>query len=280
MKKNTFIAAPFHLGANNEGIKEGYTKYKDDIHCEYILDVSRFKKDFSDRKLKNLEAVIEMTNKLSGETFKIAKNGDIPITIGGDHSIALGSISGVSKYFDNLGVIWVDAHGDMNTDETTPSGNIHGMILAALQGIGSEKLTNLVENKIETKNVAIFGVRDLDKNEKELMDKVGANYYPYNTIKLKGLADSLIILKKNMKDVKKLHLSIDLDSINPKTAPGVSVPVKSGFSPKDIHSIIDFLFEHFEIVSVDIVEYNPVEDVDDRTLKIMKDIINFIVGKY
>lgn len=280
MKKIKFLAAPFHLGVSNKGIKEGYRKYQKDIHCEYVLDISKFKEDFSNPKLKNLEAVIGMVRELSMQTSKIVRNNGMPITIGGDHSIALGTISGTSEQIENLGVIWIDAHGDMNTDETTPSGNIHGMILAALQGIGNEKLTALVQNKIITNNVVIFGTRDLDKSEEALMSNIGTCYFSYDSIDSIGITESLNKLKGKMKNVKKLHLSIDLDSINPIAAPGVSVPVKSGFSPKDIHTIIDFLFEHFEIVSIDIVEYNPIEDVDDKTLKIMKEIIGFIVNQY
>lgn len=278
MKKIKFIAAPFHLGANNKGIKEGYEKYKNDILCEYVLDVSKFKEDFSNDNLKNLDAVIEMTKELSKQTSKAVKNGDIPITIGGDHSIALGTISGVSEQINNLGVVWVDAHGDMNTDETTPSGNIHGMILAALQDLGSKKLTSLVENKIATKNLAIFGTRDLDKGEEELMNNANVNYFSYDVIESNGLTETLTQLKNKMKKVKKLHLSIDLDSINPIFSPGVSVPVNGGFSPEDIKLIVDFFFENFQIVSIDIVEYNPAKDVNDKTLKIMKEIIYHLVA--
>lgn len=280
MKNIKFIAVPFGLGTSSEGIDKGYEKYKEDIFCECVLDVSKFKKDFSDKKMKNLKAVISMVKELSNETFRIVKNNDIPIIIGGDHSVALGSISGVSKHIDNLGVVWVDAHGDMNTDLTTPSGNIHGMVLAALQGVGNEKLTSLVDNKILTKNVAVFGTRDLDKDEKEIMDNLRTKYYPYSSIETNGLLESLLELKKEIANVKKLHLSIDLDSINPIYAPGVSVPVNSGFSPNDIIFIIDFFFENFEIVSVDIVEYNPLVDKDDKTLSVMKNIIWHLIKKF
>lgn len=280
MKKIKFIAAPFCLGANNAGIKEGYTKYKDCFLFEYVLDNSKFKEDYSNRKLKNLEAVIEMTKSLSEQTSRIVKNGDIPFTIGGDHSISLGTVSGVSEQINDLGIVWVDAHADMNTDKTTPSGNIHGMILSVLQGIGNENLTTLVSNKILTKNVAIFGTRDLDKNEEKLMKRTGTNYFPYDYIHSVGLIETLEQLRNKMNNVKRLHLSIDLDSLNPFLAPGVSVPVNNGFSLKDILSIFDFLFERFEIVSIDIVEYNPAEDVDDKTLKIMKKIINHITRYY
>lgn len=278
MKKIKFLAAPFYLGANNKGIKEGYEKYKKDILCEYVLDVSKFKEDFSNDNLKNLDAVIEMTKELSKQTSKAVKNGDIPITIGGDHSIALGTIAGVSEQINNLGVVWIDAHGDMNTDKTTPSGNIHGMILAALQGIGNEKLTRLVKNQISTENVFIFGTRDLDKNEEALMNNVETNYFSYDVIKSNGLIETLSQLKNKMKNIKKLHLSIDLDAINPMFAPGVSVPVNGGFSPDDTHLIVDFFFKHFEIVSIDVVEYNPIEDIEDKTLKIMKKLIEYLVA--
>lgn len=280
MKKIKFIAAPFHLGANNKGIKEGYSKYVGAFPLDYVLDVSKFEEDFSNCKLKNLKAVVEMAKTLSRQTSKTVINNDVPITIGGDHSVALGTISGVSEQIDGLGVVWIDAHADMNTDETTPSGNIHGMILAALQGIGNENLTTLIANKIPTKNVAIFGTRDLDKKEEALMKKMRTNYFPYKYIESVGLIETLKQLRDKMNDVKRLHLSIDLDSLNPILVPGVSVPVSDGFSLEDILFILDFLFTYFEIVSIDVVEYNPIEDIDDKTLKIMKSIINHIVDLY
>ena len=173
--KKKIIFAPQKYGAGFEGLDliSGYlTKHiKPDITVLSFL----LKENVSLNNLKNLQSVVSYTNQLATVISNIIKNNEMPITIGGDHSISMGTVFGVASEIENLGVIWIDAHGDMNTDETTITGNIHGMPLAVLQGLGNKELINAYKSglKIPTQNIVIYGVRDLDEKEKELMDSSG-----------------------------------------------------------------------------------------------------------
>ncbi|NLB48951.1 MAG: arginase [Erysipelotrichia bacterium] len=207
------------------------------------------------------------------------KTGQFPIVIGGERSVALGSNSAVASQEDNLGVIWVDAHGDMNTGVTSESGNIHGMILASLVGEGEPELVNLHREKIKLKkeNVIIFGVRDLDVGERANIDKLNIKYFSYAYIKRVGLNQALEEARAYFIDkITKLHVSIDLDSLDPSIIPGVSVPVEKGFRKDDVRIIVDYLFTNFTISSADIVEYNPHYDNNDKTLNFLLELIEKI----
>jgi ornithine decarboxylase len=268
--KKKIIFAPQKYGAGFEGLDliSGYlTKHiKPDITVLSFL----LKENVSLNNLKNLQSVVSYTNQLATVISNIIKNNEMPITIGGDHSISMGTVFGVASEIENLGVIWIDAHGDMNTDETTITGNIHGMPLAVLQGLGNKELINAYKSglKIPTQNIVIYGVRDLDDKEKELMDSIGIYYVPFIDIKKRGLEttlkESIIYLKEK---TNKLHISFDLDVLNPEVIPGVSVPVKDGLLPEEIYWIFDQLFKSFDVSSIDIVEYNPLFDKDNKTLE-------------
>lgn len=276
--KKKIIFAPQKYGAGFEGLDliSGYlTKHiKPDITVLSFL----LKENVSLNNLKNLQSVVSYTNQLATVISNIIKNNEMPITIGGDHSISMGTVFGVASEIENLGVIWIDAHGDMNTDETTITGNIHGMPLAVLQGLGNKELINAYKSglKIPTQNIVIYGVRDLDDKEKELMDSIGIYYVPFIDIKKRGLEttlkESIIYLKEK---TNKLHISFDLDVLNPEVIPGVSVPVKDGLLPEEIYWIFDQLFKLFNVSSVDIVEYNPRFDKNNKTL----DFISFLFNK-
>ena len=268
--KKKIIFAPQKYGAGFEGLDliSGYlTKHiKPDITVLSFL----LKENVSLNNLKNLQSVVSYTNQLATVISNIIKNNEMPITIGGDHSISMGTVFGVASDIVNLGVICIDDHGDMNTDERKITGNIHGMPLAVLQGLGNKELINAYKSglKIPTQNIVIYGVRDLDDKEKELMDSIGIYYVPFIDIKKRGLEttlkESIIYLKEK---TNKLHISFDLDVLNPEVIPGVSVPVKDGLLPEEIYWIFDQLFKSFDVSSIDIVEYNPLFDKDNKTLE-------------
>ncbi len=229
--------------------------------------------------LKNVNEVIKNINLIANKFDETLTNKNFPLLIGGDHSLSLGTVSAVSKHYDNLGVIWFDAHGDMNTNKTSPSGNIHGMILAALQGVGDNRLTNLYYQgtKVKTENVLIFGVRDLDEKEEELVKELGVKVLTYDYINKIGLINALNEVKEFYKNkTNNIHLSFDLDVVDPLILPGVSVPVEKGFNLEESTNIIKSIFKMFNITSMDIVEYNPVCDKDDITLNYLIKTIELI----
>ncbi len=281
--EDKIIGVPLNLGANKSGSEfsaETLKKMYPQIFSEMkILNVERKDENFLEKKMKYKNTVFEAAKKTATEVNKIIKAGSRAITIGGDHSIALGSISGVSSE-KKVGVIWIDAHADMNTDESTETGHIHGMPLALLQGLGNKDFVNCFYEgrKIESQNVIIIGARDVDKEEKNVVVKAGVKIIYFDEIIEKGLEKVLEEIKEYLK-VENLHISFDIDSIDPKFAPGVSTPVKQGFSFEDIYSLFNFSFNNFVVPSIDIVELNPINDVDNRTIEFAKNLCEYILNK-
>jgi arginase len=266
------IIIPLHFGANAKGIELGADFVKENLENYILLPEVEIKDQHQDDSLKNLSTVVATNQLLSTVISSIYQAGEFPLVIGGDHSVALGSISAVATLEEDLGVIWVDAHGDFNTAKTSESGNIHGMILAALVGKGEESLVKLHVDqvKIKKENVVIFGVRDLDEGEKALLDRLEVKYLPYSYIIKIGLVNALQEVVDYLSPrIKQLHISIDLDSLDPKIIPGVSVPVSNGFKKDDVTTIVKTLFTNFTISSSDIVEYNPLLDSENKTLNFL-----------
>jgi arginase len=243
MKKITIIGVPMDLGQTRRGVDMGPSaiRYADIYEIlkalNYEIDdlgdiqIRRDNLETGPDNLKNLSMVIEGNELLAASVDKIVEDGNFPLVLGGDHSIALGTLAGISKHYSNLGVIWYDAHGDLNTAETSPSGNIHGMPLAASLGIGHPTLTNIYgySPKIKPENVIIIGARSLDDGEKELIREKGIKVYTMHEVDRLGMAavmtEAINYLKDNTDGV---HLSLDLDGLDPSDAPGVGTPVMGG----------------------------------------------------
>ena len=184
-----------------------------------------------EESLKNLNAVTEVSRALAMGVDGIIQKGFFPLVLGGDHSIAIGTIAGVTKHYQNTGVIWYDAHGDLNTSKTSPSGNIHGMPLAISMGLGHEQLTTIYKKtpKIKAENIVIIGARSLDKGEKELIKEKNIKVYTMHEMDRFGMAAVMTETIDYLKErVDGIHLSLDLDSLDPIDAPGVGTPVVGG----------------------------------------------------
>ena len=226
----------------------------------------------NDRK-DSMYTLVKTCEELAKEVSKLEK----PIIIGGDHSIALGSIKGVAKQNDGpdekLGIIWIDSHGDFNTGDTTPTGNIHGMPLSALAGLGYSELVNVYKKgqAILPRNIVILGTRDLDDEEEVLLNENGVKFYPYNEVVERGLDKVLKEINEYLQ-VERLHISFDLDSMDPEIIKGVCIPVKAGFNEADIYQIFDYFNANKNICSIDIVEYNSDND-DGHTLEFIKSLL-------
>lgn len=272
------IVVPFGKGANIEGIEESARNVYKNLACNKIIIDSPDIKDLDNPKLINLNNNIDINNKVAKEVKKTFDEGEFPLIVGGDHSISIGSVSAASEISSNLGLIWVDAHGDMNTEEITHSGNIHGMSLAALQGFGNDELTNILYKgrKINSKNVVIFGSRDFDTKERELIEKLNLKVISYKDIEKENLENSFKKASNYLKNVKKIHISFDLDVIDPTISPGVSVPVPKGFNFKQSKQVIEYFFKNFDVISMDLVEYNHRFDVNNKTYNILIELIKFI----
>ena len=289
MKINV-IGVPMFYGCNINGVQDA-----PDILREYnvfsllgvngneIIDLGNIYTNYSESKMifennqmKYQDEVVKINNQLADKVYNSHLEQAFPIIIGGDHSLALGSIAGSSKYFsEDLAVIWIDAHGDINTHKTSPSGRIHGMPLAASMGIGHESLTNIYYQgrKVEPSKVFILGVRDLDLGEIELIEKEKLNVWSKVDIDQQGLELILETVKNKIEvlGVNNIHLSFDIDSIDPTFMPGTGTSVNNGLSIKDAQYIIKTFIETGKVRSIDFVEFNPVIE-KEKTLEGCKKI--------
>lgn len=281
-KVNNFIlGVPFNLGAAVTGCEFSidyiFGEYPELKNVIELLEPIREEENLFDKRVKFINSVVSTSKMLSSRVRELVSDGYRPVVIGGDHSISLGSVSGVLAE-KNAGVIWIDAHGDINTPETSGSGNIHGMILAALMGYGDARLTRLNKGKfLDPKDVLLFGTRDLDPGEIEFVKSYGVNLITFEEIQEIGL-EAALEKAKSMLKVDELHISFDLDVVNPVEIPGVSVPVEDGFNKEEMLEIFSNLFENYKITSMDIVELNPLTDVNGKSVDFVKDLIDFIEG--
>lgn len=281
-KKYKIIGLPMHFGADSLGLTFGIDELKKEmkkknIDCIKKIDIINQEENFEYKDFKYINSIKKNCENLAIEVNSILKDGCVPITIGGDHSIAMGSISASSS--DDFGVLWIDAHGDSNTPETTITGNVHGMPLAAMQGYGHEKLVNIFKEgqKVKSENVVIFGARDLDYREKQLLEKLKVLIIYNSDIRAKGFEREFNRAMEYLKEkTNNIHLSFDLDVINPKIMPGVSIPVEDGLTKEEANIIFDFIKDNDLIRSIDIVEYNPIFDIKHET----RDFVINILKKF
>jgi len=233
-------------------------------------------------KLKYLEPIVLVCEELAGTVTSILQEGDFPLVLGGDHSIALGSVSGVANAHKNIGVLWIDAHADFNTDETTPSGNIHGMILASLAGLGNSSLTNVGgwSPKVHTESIVIVGARDLDAGEKELLRTHSIHVFTMSDIDQLGISEvmrqALTIAGQNNDGI---HLSLDMDGLDPREAPGVGTPVRGGLSYREAHLAMELIADTGKLLSMDVVEVNPILDRENATALLAVELVLSALGK-
>lgn len=233
--------------------------------------------------LLNLQETIEVSTALAEKVSSVVEKGQLPLVLGGDHSIAIGTIAGLSGHYENLGVIWFDAHADLNTPETTPSGNIHGMPLAVCLGLGHEELTAVHLNKVKIKkeNLIIIGARSVDEGERQLIKELGIKVYTMHEIDRLGMAhvmeESLSYLAE--RQVDGLHLSLDLDGLDPMYTPGVGTPVPGGITYRESHLAMEMIQESGLLTSVEFVEVNPILDERNKTADVAVALIGSLFGE-
>lgn len=231
--------------------------------------------------IKNCQAIVHAAEELAGAVSRALAEQRFPLVIGGDHSIAIGSIAGAANHAEELGVIWFDAHADINTPETSPSGNIHGMPLAACLGLGNPELAQVGGRigKLKPENLIYIGVRDIDPGEAELISRYGIKNYSPAEIRLRGMA---VVVREALADLASrcdaIHLSFDLDGIDPMEAPGVGTPVREGVSFADSLTALNVLAESGLITSAEFVELNPILDKDRRTVRAAIKLISALLA--
>lgn len=284
--KYTFINANTDLGVHIDGTNKGPKSITENFNNFEIINVDKnkeYQKDKSkDNLSKNLEEINIFNKKLFNTITNILKEDKFPITIGGDHSIAIASSLASNDHHKNLGIIWIDAHTDYNTFDSTITGNIHGLPLAAINGYKTDLLTSfLTKNYINPKNTVIVGARSIDKLELENLKKNNITFFTTKDIKKEGLNN---ILDKAFEiagnNTNGIHISYDLDYIDPIDCPGVSIPEENGINLDTAIDTMKYLVNNKEkIKSLDLVEYNPTLDIDNKTKDIAINLLNIFINK-
>lgn len=244
------------------------------------LNLNKFNSE--QQGLRNLEEIIETSETLSQSVSNSISNNHFPLILGGDHSIAIGSISGVSKHYENLGVIWYDAHGDLNIPEESPSGNIHGMPLRILAGDGDDKLVNIANYapKVKPENIVLIGMRDLDVGERQYIKDNNIKTYTMAEVDRYGIKQ---VIKETIDYLKEktdgIHLSLDVDALDPVETPGTGTRVLGGLTYRESHFALEFLHNSNLVTSMDLVEVNPLIDYNNDTAEQAVGLVGSFFGE-
>ncbi|CAM4294206.1 arginase [Bacillus manliponensis] len=294
MKKQiSIIGVPMDLGQMRRGVDMGPSAMRYAGLIERIKEIGYDVEDIGDiciereeekeanTKLRNLTQVAKVCEELATKVDNIIEKDHFPLVLGGDHSIAIGTLAGVAKHHENLGVIWYDAHGDLNTEETSPSGNIHGMSLAASLGYGHSLLVNLFGKypKVKKENVVIIGARSLDEGEKDFIREQGIKVYTMHEIDRMGMTAVMEEIIAYLSHTDGVHLSLDLDGLDPHDAPGVGTPVIGGLSYRESHLAMEMLAESGVVTSAEFVEINPILDEKNKTAVTAVALIGSLFGE-
>jgi arginase len=296
------LGVPLGFGAGKRGSGLGtrtirQTKVRGQKLTEHITELGYKVSDYEDLDLprpletsaehpKFLTEYRESVKKIIPAVKNILENNELPIILGGDHCIALPTFSAIQSHFhsknEEVGLIWFDAHADMNTPETSPSGNLHGMPLAHLLGYGLPELVNLegFAPKINPKYIAHIGARDLDQGEKELIRELGINCWTMHEIDRYGMNKCIEeAIEVASQAPNGFAVTFDVDSLDPNDAPGSGTLVRGGFSYREAHLALERIAETDKMVSFEIVEVNPMLDRDNRTSELAVELILSVLGK-
>ncbi|PJK16036.1 arginase [Chryseomicrobium excrementi] len=292
----SIIGVPMDFGQNRRGVDMGPSAMRYAGAIQRLEALGHEVKDEGDiaidqtatgdetnTKLRNLPEVIETSTKLADKVSEVLSNKRFPLVLGGDHSIAIGTLAGLAKNYENLGVIWYDAHADMNTEETSPSGNIHGMPLAVSMGLGHDKLVNIhgYAPKVKPENIVIIGARSVDPGERDLIKEKGVKVFTMHEIDKLGMTEVMNQAMWYLRDreVDGVHLSLDLDGLDPLYTPGVGTPVPGGISYRESHLAMEMLASSNLITSAEFVEVNPILDEKNKTADVAVALMGSLFGE-
>lgn len=294
------IGVPLDLGASRRGVDMGPSAVRVAglearlealghvvTDCGNISVAIAETKAIGEQSARYLKEITDTCAKAAEMVVKTLEEGQTPVILGGDHSVAAGSVSGVAEFYrrqgQKIGLIWMDAHSDINTPETSPSGNVHGMPLAALLGLGPSPLADICgwSPKIAPENTVLVGVRDIDATEKENIKRAGVTeVYTMRDIDERGMRTVMEeALRAAGRGTAGYHISLDMDWIDPEDAPGVGTPVRGGATYREAHLAMEIIADHGRMLSFEIVEVNPVIDEHNRTADLAVELISSAFGK-
>ena len=289
------IGVPSDLGAGRRGVDMGPSAIRYAHLAEAILELDIACEDAGNvdvplpersatrqAKLRQMESVMAVTARVRDEVAEALTSGRMPLVLGGDHSLSIGTLAGVCRAWDNPGVLWIDAHGDFNTPETTPSGNIHGMSLALGCGRGAPELLDMFQDErfLDPSRVALIGARTLDPGEQELLRSSGVAVFTMSDVDRRGLRRILDdALRQVTSGTSAVHVSFDVDVLDPSVAPGVGTPVNGGFSYREAHLVMETVAEFGAMGSLEVVEVNPILDHSNQTGQLAVELIASALGR-
>lgn len=299
-KRIRIIGAPLDLGAGHRGVDMGPSAFRvAEIHnavralgieVEDLGDIDAHvaeTRDPGNPRLKYLKEIRAMCVTLRNVVTKTMGEGILPVVLGGDHSIAMGTIAGVARHFrrrkEKAGLVWFDAHADANTEHTSPTGNIHGMPMAVCLGLGAKDLLSIYDAKgpmIDGERAAIIGLRSVDIKERANVSQVGIGAFTMRHLDERGMRSVMeAAIQRALNGTAGIHVSIDLDAVDPEEAPGVGTPSPGGIGYREMHLAMEMLADTNRVASVELVEVNPVLDRANQTAKLGVELLCSLLGK-
>ena len=290
--KVKLIGVPMDLGTKKLGVDMGPTAMRY-AGLQQALEFNNFVlDDHGDLPITNnqningadsghLKDISAVSEKLAGLTYNALQSGYIPVVLGGDHSVSIGSIAGAAKKANNLGVLWLDCHPDANTPETSPSGNIHGMTIAISLGYGHSELVNCsgFSPKVRPESLCIIGAKDIDRGEDEFLKKMGVKMFSLFDIEKNGIVSVMdSALKLLTENCDLIHVSFDVDVLDPLIAPGTGIVSRGGLSYREITYIMESLGKRNLVSSLDVIEINPLLDIKNQTAELAIELILSALG--
>lgn len=295
-KNLSIIGVPLDLGADRRGVDLGPMAIRYAGVVERLTKIGYSVKDTGDilvnrpnvkesenTNLKYLDEVVRVNTVLCETVAKEMAEGNFPVVLGGDHAIAIGTIAGVLQNVENLGVIWFDAHGDLNTEKTSPSGNIHGMPVAVSMGLGHKRLISIggIDKKINPKNFVLIGARDLDQGERELIKELGITVFSMHEVDLLGMPRVIEeAIKVASAGTDGVHVSFDMDAMDPFFAIGTGTRVPGGLTYRECHLAMELIAQEDIICSVEVVEVNVILDTKNETAHAAVGLLGSLLGEW
>lgn len=286
------IGVPMDLGQSRRGVDMGPSAARyahlqarlqqlgHHVHDEGNVPVPNPEEAVAKTGMKRLKAVAAVCQNIYKIAHECVKADEFAIFIGGDHSISIGSIAAAAQDA-SIGVIWIDAHGDFNTPETSPSGNIHGMPVATLIGDGPEVLVNIGKPgaKLHPTQIVQIGIRDLDAKERDRLAQSGIHVFTMRHVDELGMAAVARQALDRLRHLQHIHISLDMDSLEPEEAPGVGTPVPGGLSYREAHLLMEILGDSGRVQSLDVVEINPILDERNKTAELAVELVASLLGQ-
>jgi arginase len=287
------IGAPLDLGSGRRGVDMGPSAIRYAGLATRLKKLGRRLEDWGnvesavaeaaemgDTSVRFLQQVLRTCERIAALVKRAAQGGYVPLVLGGDHSVALGSLGGLASLHGPGGVIWIDAHGDLNTPQTTPSGNVHGMVLAAALGLAGETFASAEWPlpSVDQARVALIGVRSLDPGERERVHELGVKVFTMSDVDRLGVEHAVRESLAHVAGPGFVHLSVDMDAVDPEVAPGVGTPVRGGLSYREAHLALELISEADVVDSIDVVEVNPIFDRQNETGELAVELVASALG--